>query len=72
MQSRATKMDSNGDGTRGLLLIEEAAVIARAPASTIRWWIQVGKLRSVRTGKRRLIPRSALAEALGVDVGDLT
>ena len=57
---------------RGLLTVEEAADVARVPVSTLRWWVQTGKLRgTVRAGKRRLVPRRALAEALGVDLADL-
>lgn len=59
-------------GGSGLLFIEEAAALARVPVSTLRWWVQTGKLKgTVRAGKRRLVPRRALAAALGVHVGDL-
>jgi excisionase family DNA binding protein len=54
-------------------LLEEAARMARVSPSTIRHWISTGKLGgTVRFGKRRLIPRRALAYALGVDLADLT
>ena len=63
---------SNPTRARGLMLMEEAASAARVPISTLRWWVQTGKLRgTVRAGKRRLVPRRALAEALGVDLVDL-
>ena len=58
---------------RGLLNVQEASTLSRIPVSTLRWWIQTGKLRgTVRAGRRRLVPRRALAEALGVDLADLT
>ncbi len=58
---------------RGLLLLEEAARVARVSPSTIRHWIATGKLGgTVRLGKRRLVPRRALAAALGVGIADLT
>lgn len=63
----------NAPHARGLLLLEEAARVARVSPSTIRHWISTGKLGgTVRLGKRRLIPRRALAYALGVDLADLT
>jgi excisionase family DNA binding protein len=36
-------------------LIEEVAVIARAPVSSVRYWIASGKLKSSRPGRRRLV-----------------
>lgn len=64
---------ANAPERRGLLLLEEAARMARVSPSTIRHWIATGKLGgSVRLGKRRLIPRRALADALGVALVDLT
>lgn len=57
---------------RPILTLEEAADLARTNVSTIRYWVSIGKLRgSIRVGKRRLVPRRALAEALGVDLKDL-
>ncbi len=42
------------------LLIEEAAEIARTSAATVRYWIMIGKLPSVKPGRRRLIRRDVL------------
>lgn len=41
--------------TTRYLLIDEAAAIARTSPNTIRYWIQIGRLRSTRPGRRRLI-----------------
>jgi excisionase family DNA binding protein len=46
------------------LLIDEAAQIARTSPSTVRYWIQVGKLKSTRPGRRRLILESDLMSFL--------
>lgn len=51
---------------------EEVRVITRAPSlSSVDHWIATGKLRTVKPGRSRLIPRKALAEFLGVDLSDL-
>ncbi len=73
MTATATRVDEpGGRAGGGLLFLEEAAQLSRVPVSTLRWWVQTGKLKgTVRAGKRRLIPRRALAAALGVDVSDL-
>ncbi len=42
------------------LLLSECAAHARVPVSTIRHWIAVGKLRSVRPGRRRMVRREDL------------
>lgn len=47
-----------------LLLIEEVAMICRASPSTVRFWIKTGKLRSIRPGRRRLIPEADLQRLL--------
>jgi excisionase family DNA binding protein len=73
MAATATRADGQGERAGGLLFIEEAAALARVPVSTLRWWVATGKLKgTVRAGKRRLIPRRALAAALGVEVSDLS
>lgn len=50
------------------LLIPEAAAIARTGVGTIRHWIQSGKLKSVRPGRRRLILKKDLYALLETDV----
>ena len=42
------------------MLITEAASIARVAPSTMRRWIRERRLRSVKPGKRRLVPRTEL------------
>jgi predicted site-specific integrase-resolvase len=57
---------------RGLLFMDEAAALSRTSISTLRFWVQTGRMKgTVRAGKRRLVPRRVLAEALGVRVEDL-
>jgi excisionase family DNA binding protein len=46
--------------TSPFLLLSECAAHARVPISTIRHWIAVGKLRSVRPGRRRMVRREDL------------
>ncbi len=43
-----------------LLLLEEVARECRTSIGTVRHWIAVGKLASVRPGKRRLVRREDL------------
>lgn len=47
-----------------LLLLEEVARRCRAPLSSVRHWVRVGKLSSIRPGRRRLVRRSALERFL--------
>lgn len=51
-------------GEHAFLLIEEVAVLLRTTPNSVRYWIQTGKLKSIRPGRRRLIPRVALDEFL--------
>lgn len=48
------------------LLLPEVAELARVSVSTVRHWIRVGRLPSVRPGRRRLVPRAALVRLLRV------
>jgi len=41
--------------TDALLTIEEVADRCRTAISTVRWWIQTGRLQSRRPGRRRLV-----------------
>ncbi len=43
-----------------MLLLEEVAREARVSVSTVRFWIAVRKLPSVRPGRRRLVKRADL------------
>lgn len=54
-----------------LLTITEVASLTRAPIATVRHWIAVGKLRSLRPGRRRLVRRADLAAFLGVSPDEL-
>jgi len=51
---------------RELLLLPEAADLARVSVETVRHWLKGGKLRSVRPGRRRLIRRRDLEVFLGL------
>ncbi len=46
------------------LLLPEVAQIARAPLASVRYWVQTGKLRALRPGKRVLVLRSDLEKFL--------
>jgi len=46
--------------TSELLLLVEAAELARVSVETLRFWIRTGKLASVRPGRRRMIRRDVL------------
>jgi excisionase family DNA binding protein len=48
-----------------LLRLDEVAQIARVSVSTVRHWIKVGRLVSVRPGRRRLVRRAELERFLG-------
>jgi hypothetical protein len=39
--------------TTRYVLIDKAAATARTSPNTIRYWIQIGRLRSTRPGRRR-------------------
>ncbi len=50
---------SKQSGTE-LLLLSEVAQLCRVPLSSVRHWIQTGKLRSGRFARRRLVRRDEL------------
>lgn len=54
-----------------LLTVTEAAETARTSPSTIRHWLSVGRLDSVKPGRRRLIRRADLAALLGTSAEEL-
>jgi excisionase family DNA binding protein len=43
---------------RRFLTLEECAAEARVSPSSVRHWLRMGKLRSVRPGRRRLVERA--------------
>jgi excisionase family DNA binding protein len=47
-----------------LLLISEVAAACRVSVATVRYWIQRGRLPSVRPGRRRMVRREDLAALL--------
>lgn len=55
-----------------LLTILEAAQAARTTPSTVRHWLAIGRLASVKPGRRRLIRRTDLATFLGLLPGELS
>lgn len=49
-----------------LLTINEVAFIARAPSSSVSFWIYSGRLRALKVGRRRLVAENDLSEFLGL------
>jgi excisionase family DNA binding protein len=47
-----------------LLLLEEVARRCRAPLSSVRHWVRLGRLASIRPGRRRLVRRDELERFL--------
>jgi excisionase family DNA binding protein len=58
---------SNDAGPEQLLSIDRAAVLAGVGRTTIYAAIGAGRLRSVKVGRRRLVPASAIAELAGAE-----
>jgi excisionase family DNA binding protein len=54
--------------TDGYLLLSEVAELARAPISTVRFWVLTGRPPSSRPGKRRLVRRRDLERFLRRDI----
>jgi excisionase family DNA binding protein len=50
------------------LLLAEVAAEARVSLSTVRHWVTVGKLATVRPGRRRMVRREDLDAFLASDV----
>lgn len=40
-----------------LLTLGEVATMCRTVISTARWWVHIGKLKSIKVGRRRLVRR---------------
>jgi excisionase family DNA binding protein len=53
---------SNDAGPEQLLSIDQAAALAGVGRTTIYAAIGAGRLRSIKVGRRRLVPASAIAE----------
>jgi len=51
------------------LLLTECAELARVPVSTVRHWIAIGRLPSVRPGRRRMVRRDDLEAFFAVAPG---
>lgn len=55
-------MDAHG--IPRLLTVAEVAKIARAPRSSVQYWIYSGRLQSRRVGRRRLVTEDELCDFL--------
>lgn len=53
-----------------LLIVPEVAKICRVSGRTIRHWIHVGKLKSLRVGRRHLVRRSDVAALFATSTGE--
>lgn len=53
--------------TSELLLLGEAAEVARVSVDTLRFWIRTKRLKSVRPGRRRMVRRDELEAFLQRD-----
>ena len=60
---------SNDAGPEQLLSIDRAAVLAGVGRTSIYAAIGAGRLRSVKVGRRRLVPASAIAELAAAERG---
>lgn len=49
-----------------LLTLPEVAAVARAPLSSVRYWIQKGQLPSVKVGRRRLVAEADVVAFIGL------
>ncbi len=45
-------------GDEEFLFVDEIARICRVPKSSVRYWLNTGKLSSLRPGRRRLVRRA--------------
>ena len=63
---------SNDAGPEQLLSIGRAAVLAGVGRTTIYAAIGAGRLRSVKVGRRRLVPASAIAELAAAEQAALS
>jgi excisionase family DNA binding protein len=54
------------DGTHDIrfLRVDEVAQEARVSLSTVRHWLRVGRLGSVKLGKHRVVPREAFEQMI--------
>lgn len=68
MKSGGSGVQSNSMAKR-FLTLQECANEARTAVSTVRYWLRVGKLKSIRPGRRRLVPRDSFERFLRTDRG---
>ena len=65
----ALDVEAENDGIERLLSVEEAAERLNVGRTTVYGQIADGSIRSVKVGRRRLIPASAIAEIGGGEDG---
>lgn len=53
---------SHNESNRRFYTVEEFAELFRMPVSSVRWLCQVGKIRSLKPARRRLIPAEFVEE----------
>lgn len=66
MTKNNNKRKTLGLDSHELLLLDEVAQICRSNLSTVRHWIRIGSLKSIRPGRRRLVRRKDLESFLGI------
>jgi excisionase family DNA binding protein len=66
------QLHPNVSSPPALLTLEEAASAARTSPSTVRHWLAIGRLASVKPGRRRLIRRADLARLLEIEPHELS
>jgi excisionase family DNA binding protein len=59
VESRRITLGMHGTNEDRFIRIDELAREARVSVSTIRHWLRIGRLPSVKLGKRRVVPRDA-------------
>jgi excisionase family DNA binding protein len=62
LPSRRITMGMHGTNEERFIRIDELAREARVSVSTIRHWLRIGRLPSVKLGKRRFVPREAFEQ----------
>ncbi len=58
--------------TADIYLLTDVARICLASISTVRHWVALGKLKSIKPGRRRLVLRQDLEAFLGIAGEDAT
>ena len=57
----------DGNHNVRFLRVDEVAEEARVSRSTVRHWLRVGRLFSVKLGKHRVVPRTAFERMIARD-----